>query len=61
MTDPSPSGSKITDDNEVRCTDGTLVYQYPVYVYAVMNRALMIHDIIRKSGTLSLQQFGIIV
>ena len=54
VTDPSPSGSKITYDNEVYCTDGTIVYQYPVCMYAVMNRTLMIHDILRKSGTLSL-------
>ena len=54
-------GRKISADIEVRYTDGTLAYHGPSYAYAGMSGTVMIHNSLRKSGALSLQQTGIIL
>lgn len=54
-------GRKISADIEVRYTDGTLAYQGSAYAYNGMNGTVMIHNILRKSGALTLQQLGIML
>lgn len=54
-------GRKISADIEVRYTDGTLAYHGPAYAYNGMNGTVMIHNNLRKSGALTLQQLGIML
>ena len=54
-------GRKISADIEVRYADGTPIYQGPAYAYYGMNGTVTIHNSLRKSGTLSRQQEGIIL
>ena len=54
-------GRKIGADIEVRYTDGTSVYKGPAYAYLGMNGTVMIHNNIRLSGLLTLQQLGIVL
>jgi hypothetical protein len=54
-------GRKVSADIEVRYTDGTLAYHGPAYAYNGMNGTVMIHNNLRKSGALTLQQTGIIL
>ena len=54
-------GRKISADIEVRYTDGTLIYRGPAYAYLGMKGGIMIHNNLRESGALSLEQYGIIL
>ena len=54
-------GRKISAQIEVRYADGSLIYQGPAHAYAGMNGTVMLHNNIRKSGLLSLQQLAIVL
>lgn len=54
-------GRKISADIEVRYTDGTLIYRGPAYAYLGMKGGVMIHNNLRESGALSLEQRGLIL
>ena len=54
-------GRKISADIEVRYTDGTLIYRGPAYAYLGMKGGIMIHNNLRESGALSLEQRGLIL
>jgi len=54
-------GRKISADIEVRYSDGTLVYQGPGFSFWGMQGDVFIHNNLHRSGTLSLEQTGIIL
>lgn len=54
-------GRKVSADVEVRYTDGTLVYRGSALFYWGMDGDVFIHNSLRETGALSLQQTGIIL